>query len=226
MDKDMDVKMQPVAKRDKAVILTNKTIMSFVGILILSMGESFLQAANLGMDPFTGVNIGFSNLLHMGLGNFQLIMNLIIFLFVVFANRKMIGIGTVLNMVLVGYEIQFFSGIYSSVFGTVHSLPLQIVNALIGLIIFTFGASMYMMAQIGVAPYDGVAPILSEWFHVRYRVVRIIQDIIFMAIAFFVGGPFGFVTIIIAFFTGPLIEFWNDNVNKKIFNKIQSYKSR
>lgn len=223
MDGRVEAKMQTVTRKEKTIILTNKTIMSFVGILIISIGEAFLKAANLGMDPFTGLNLGASKLLGMGLGNFQLIMNLALFVFVVFANFRMIGIGTVLNMVLVGYEIQFFSGIYTTLFGTVTSLPMQLINAIIGLLIFSFGASMYMSANLGMAPYDGIAPIITNWTKIRYRVIRVIQDVAFMVAAYLVGGPIGFVTIIIAFFTGPLIEFWSDQVNSKLLNRIQSY---
>ncbi len=206
--------------RSKLTALLYKTLMSFVGVLVLSMGESFMLAANMGMDPFTSANLGGSSLLHMGLGNFQLMVNFVIFIFVLFSDRHMIGIGTVINMVLVGYEIQWFSAIRQSLFGTANSLTLQIINAVIGLIIFTYGASMYMTANVGVAPYDGVAPIISRWTHLRYRVVRVIQDIIVMGLAYLVGGPFGILTFIVAFCTGPLIEFWTDKVNQKIYNLI------
>lgn len=70
-----------------------------------------------GLDPFTAVNTGISNKLGIGLGVYQLAVNLVIFIFILWLDRKQIGIGTILNMVLVGFEIQWFTTIYHQLFG-------------------------------------------------------------------------------------------------------------
>lgn len=66
------------------------------------MGTTFLRG---GLDSFTAVNTGISNKLGIGLGVYQLAVNLVIFIFILWLDRKQIGIGTILNMVLVGFEI-------------------------------------------------------------------------------------------------------------------------
>lgn len=39
-----------------------KTLMSFIGVAILSMGgTTFLRGGNVSLDPFTAVNTGISN---------------------------------------------------------------------------------------------------------------------------------------------------------------------
>ena len=65
--------------------------MSFIGVAILSMGTTFLRG---GLDPFTAMNTGISNKLES---------DLVIFIFILWLDRKQIGIGTILNMVLVGF---------------------------------------------------------------------------------------------------------------------------
>ena len=82
-----------------------KTLVSFIGVAILSLGTTFLRGGNVGLDPFTAVNTGISNHLGIGLGVYQLSVNLVIFIFIIWLDRKQIGIGTILNMVLVGFEI-------------------------------------------------------------------------------------------------------------------------
>ena len=74
--------------------------MSFIGVAILSMGTTFSRG---GLDPFTAMNTGISNKLGIGLGVYQLAVNLVIFIFILWLDRKQIGIGTILNMVLVGF---------------------------------------------------------------------------------------------------------------------------
>lgn len=201
-----------------------RTLMAFLGIAILSLGTAFLRGGNVGLDPFTAINTGISKHLGLSLGVYQLIANFVIFLFVIFMDRHKIGIGTVLNMVLVGFEIQWFTGLYHQFFGSRLNIIIIISNLIIGLLLFTLGASMYMGADLGVAPYDAIAPILSERLHTQYRTIRITQDVIFTIGAVIASGPVGIGTIITAFFTGPLITYWDNHVSlpmAKVIDRIQ-----
>lgn len=187
--------------------------MSLLGITILSLGTAFLRGGQVGLDPFTATNTGISGHLNLSLGVYQLLANAAIFIFILVMDRHKIGIGTLLNMVLVGFEVQWFIALYQQIFGTHANIIVIISNLIIGLILFTLGASMYMGADLGVAPYDAIAPILSDRFHTKYRTIRIAQDLLFMIVAFLVGGPVGIGTVIVAFFTGPLITFWDNHVS-------------
>lgn len=73
-----------------------------------------------GLDPFTAVN-------------------LVIFIFILWLDRKQIGIGTILNMVLVGFEIQWFTTIYHQLFGYRTTFLIVAADTLIGLILFLHG---------------------------------------------------------------------------------------
>lgn len=98
------------------------------------MGTTFLRG---GLDSFTAVNTGISNKLGIGLGVYQLAVNLVIFIFILWLDRKQIGIGTILNMVLVGFEIQWFTTIYHQLFGYRTTFLIVAADTLIGLILFT-----------------------------------------------------------------------------------------
>lgn len=101
---------QPSVNRGAAISL--KTLMAFVGIALLSLGTTFLREGRVGLDPFTAMNTGIAAKIGLGLGNTQLISNLVIFMIVLLLDRKKIGIGTIMNMILVGYEIQWFTTLY------------------------------------------------------------------------------------------------------------------
>lgn len=123
------------------------------------MGTTFLRG---GLDSFTAVNTGISNKLGIGLGVYQLAVNLVIFIFILWLDRKQIGIGTILNMVLVGFEIQWFTTIYHQLFGYRTTFLIVAADTLIGLTLFTLGASLYMAPDLGAAPYDAIAPIITQ----------------------------------------------------------------
>ena len=197
-------------KKINGANIAYKTLISFIGVAILSMGTTFLRGGNVGLDPFTAVNTGISNKLGIGLGVYQLALNLVIFIFILWLDRKQIGIGTILNMVLVGFEIQWFTTIYHQLFGYRTTFLIVAADTLIGLILFTLGA----------APYDAIAPIITQRTKLSYRTARITQDVLFMVAAVIAGGPVGFGTIIVAFFTGPLISWWNDHISNPMAKTI------
>jgi hypothetical protein len=134
----------------------------------------------------------------------------------------MIGIGTILNMVLVGYIIQYGNVWYQNTFATNHHIRVALNhrrscywNAVI-----SFGASLYMCADLGVAPYDAIAPIASSRLHIKYKTARVIQDIAFMICALLVHGSVGVATFVIAFFAGPLINYWTIRVSRPVLQNI------
>lgn len=213
----------PNKKSTKLLRLILRTLISFIGVILIAIGATFLKQGLVGLDPFTATNIGLSKMFGMGLGPTQLGFNLILFILVVLFDRHEIGIGTFLNMILIGFGIQYFSKIYTLMLGTHMHYSLIIIDAIVGIAIFTLGTSLYMEADLGVAPYDAIAPIIVKKTHLKYQYVRACQDIAFMVAGWFVHGDVGFMTIIVAFFAGPLINFWNVHVSRNIVNHTDSF---
>ncbi|WP_086347538.1 YczE/YyaS/YitT family protein [Candidatus Enterococcus clewellii] len=193
-----------------------RSIFAFVGVGILAFGAATLRVGQVGLDPYTAANIGIGKTLGLSLGVYQLGINIVILLMVFIFGRKYIGIGTIINMVLTGFFIDFFTWVYQDIFTIELTLVIRALLLIVGVLIFTFGASFYMSAKLGNAPYDAIAPMIVDRTKFRYRSVRVIQDIAFVLLAFVFGGPVGVGTVINAFFTGPLIEFWNKKVSEPI----------
>ncbi|MFT9118174.1 MAG: membrane protein [Sporolactobacillus sp.] len=209
--------------KNKYLELALKTLVSFVGVTILALGAMLCKAGNVGLDPFTALNIGVSGRVGLSLGTYQLLSNCLIILVVLLLDRKKIGIGTIINMVFAGFMIDWFSDAYHLFFHYQSTLLTEIVNGILGLLLFTLGTSLYMGASLGVAPYDALAPIASKRLHIKYKFCRIVQDISFMAVALLAGGPIGLATLIISFFAGPLITFWTHGLTEKIMSHLISF---
>jgi uncharacterized membrane protein YczE len=120
----------------------------------------------------------------------------------------MIGFGTIGNMCFLGYISDFFRWIWSLL------LPVSFFEVTVNryillipsLIVFLLGAAAYMCAGLGSSPYDAMPFIISR--HVKkvsFKVVRMIWDISFMTAGFLLGGDVGIVTVLVAFFLGPII---------------------
>lgn len=183
-----------------------------LGVLILGFGATILREGHVGMDPYTSANIAISGMLGLSLGVYQLGLNLVFLLLIFLFGRKYIGFGTVVNMVFTGFFIDMFTALFEKVGIQAETLPMKLLFLVVGTVIFTFAVSLYTGANLGAAPYDACAPTIVDHTGWPYRVVRIIQDVSFTLLGFFLGGPVGVGTFINAFLTGPLITFWNDNV--------------
>lgn len=193
----------------------NRMIMMVSGVLAQGMGLSLLRSVNLGTDPCSCLTQGVTNFVPLSFGTCQLLCHLVTFLFVIRFDTGMIGFGTVGNMCFLGYISDFFKWVWTLALpagffeGTMNRYLLLVPS----LAVFLLGAAAYMCAGLGSSPYDALPFIISG--HVKktsFKVVRMIWDISFMAAGFLLGGDVGIVTVLVAFFLGPIIT-W---VQKKL----------
>lgn len=200
-----------------------KALMSLIGITLISFGAALSQTMNMGLDPFTAINTGASELLGFTLGNYQLFVNAAILAIILFFDRKIIGWGTIFNLVLVGYMIEFFiSMLESFIDPTQFAFIVQLLITVVAILIFTFGVALYMDADFGVSPYDAIAPVITDRVSASYKTVRMIQDIIVVIIAWILGGPVGVSTFITGFLAGPLIDFFSNRFTRKLSDKVEA----
>ncbi|MFE6968468.1 YitT family protein [Isoptericola sp. NPDC057653] len=206
--------------RAEAAYLAPRAAWALGGVALLALGSAVLLGAHVGVDPFTSANIGVSARLGVGLGPYQLAVNAVLLVPVLVWGRHYVGLGTVINMVMVGFFVQWFSALLAPVLPDPPGLLLQAALFVVGIVLFTAGASAYMTAGIGTAPYDAIAPMVVDRTRARYRVVRVIQDLAFVGLAIAFGGPVGVGTVMTAFFAGPLIDFFNERVNKPLLHRL------
>lgn len=200
-----------------------KALMSLIGISLISFGTALSQTMNMGLDPFTAINTGASELLGFTLGNYQLFVNAAILAIILFFDRKIIGWGTIFNLVLVGYMIEFFiSMLESFIDPTQFAFIVQLLITVVAILIFTFGVALYMDADLGVSPYDAIAPVITDRVSASYKTVRMIQDIIVVITAWILGGPVGVSTFITGFLAGPLIDFFSNRFTRKLSDKVEA----
>lgn len=193
----------------------NRMIMMLCGIMAQGLGLSLLRAVNLGTDPCSCLTQGVTNFVPLSFGTCQLLCHLVTFVFVLRYDLSMIGFGTIGNMCFLGYISDFFQWIWSLLLpaGFFEVVLNRYILLLPSLAVFLLGAAAYMCAGLGSSPYDALPFIISG--HVRrfpFKIVRMLWDISFMAAGYVLGGDVGIVTILVAFFLGPIIT----GVQKKL----------
>jgi len=197
-----------------------RILQAALGLIILGFGVTLMRIINLGVDPFGAMNLGFSQHTGISFGTFIWISHSPIFLVMLWRARRLIGIGTLMGMFLVGYSIDFFYFIAS--FTPILEADLHISIRLIALaptlLIFAFGIALYMEANVGTVPFDACGVIIEEATKGKFKFkwARVMMDGICAATAFLLGAPLGFATILTVVCLGPLINFFRKRLSNKI----------
>lgn len=186
------------------------TVITFFSVIVMGFALSLLNIVDLGTDPFTFMNLSVAEALGIGFGNWQIILNVIMFIPVIIFGRKQIGVGTLFNMILVGYSVDFFSWIWklTSFDTAITGMPSRLLLMIPSLAIFIVSAAIYMSADLGTAPYDALPLIISGKLpKIPFRLVRFVWDSAAVVIGVVVSGKVGIVTILMAVFMGQTVTF-------------------
>lgn len=199
-----------------------RIIMMLAGQTLCAVSVGILQFADFGMDPYNSGVLGLWHLLHLlDYGTFSLIVCIVLLTIdLIFLDRKRIGIGTIYNMFIMGYVIEFTNWALRTLMPH-PSIGVRILFMILGLALLCYSSSMYHVADMGVSPYDCIPLSISERVRFRFRTVRLTSDCIMVVIGLIGHQMPGVATIITALCLGPFIEFFNP-FNERLMEQKQA----
>lgn len=212
-------------EQQKSRQFTKRLLLMLLGVTVMGFTLSFLILIHFGTDPAGAFNLGCSRFTKLSFGTCQFLFNLVMFVFVIFFNRKLIGFGTIGNMVLVGYVADFFGWIWEQVLPSAEALTMgaRIGIFIPSIVIFVIAAAVYMTCDLGMAPYDAIPFILSDLFSAKTKIpflaFRMAWDAVFTILAYLIGGEVGIVTVMMIFLIGPIVSRIKTFMEKKIFGE-------
>lgn len=188
----------------------------FMSILLMGFAVSVFSYSGMGVDPFTALNMSISAKLGISFGFLQMCVNGIVLVFVALTSNRLINVGTIVNMVGVGYVCEFFTSIYNQFLPQENPFFVRLVLMALGVFLLSLSASLYFNCNVGVSPYDALGFVMEEKTKLKYRWCRVATDLICTGVAFLLGGPIGIGTVVTAFFMGPVISFCDNSISKKV----------
>lgn len=196
-----------------------KTVLiTLISVVVMGIALAFLKYVNFGTDPYSYMNFSIAETIGWQLGNWQLLMNVLLFIPVLIWGRDQIGMGTLFNMVLVGYTIDGTMWLLDLIgFGAWMEQPASpwIVMPF-ALLVFIFSAATYMASGMGASPFDAISIMIAHKLpKVPFTVVRFAYDAVVTLIGFLFGGKLGLVTVLMVIFLGVAVDF----VAKKVFKR-------
>lgn len=193
-------------------------LVTFVAVICMGITLAFLKIVDFGTDPYSYMNFAISETIGWSLGNWQLLFNVLLFIPVIIWGRDQIGMGTLFNMVLIGYTVDFTMWLLELArFPALVENPVtRWVVMLVALAAFIFSAATYMAAGMGASPFDAISIMLSHKLpKLPFTLVRFGYDLLATVIGLLFGGKLRIVTVLMVLFLGMAVDF----VAKKVFRR-------
>jgi uncharacterized membrane protein YczE len=171
------------------------------GLACFGTGIAFFVRSDLGVPPWDVFHQGVSEHTGWKLGTVLIVVSFfVLILWIPFRLRP--GLGTLLNAV----EIGLVENVMQDVIPETDALIVRILYLVAGLLIIAAGSGLYIGAELGSGPRDGLMLGINKRFGVSVRVARTIVEITVMIIGIFLGGSLGLGTFVFAFGIGPLVQ--------------------
>ncbi len=195
--------------------MTRRCCMTAVGVIQSGFSVGMFNVSAFGMDPFQVFAHGVWRYVPIGFGTFYMILNLLMLVGVFFVDRSKIGLGTFINIFLLGYMVDFSTWIWDRPVFT-DSMAIRIFLLLAGILILCLGSSLYFIGDLGVSTYDSIALCISEKKGWKFFIVRVTCDLIAALAGFALGAVIGVGTLVSAFGMGPAISFFNVHISEPL----------
>jgi uncharacterized protein len=183
--------------------LSARFIMIFCGFYIIAHGTAFTINANIGVMPWTVFHIGIAKQTGLTIGRVSQIVGLVAVIVGLLWKIKF-NIGTILDVFFVGY---FLDRILDYGYVPIPNSWIQQVTLYVfGVLLVGFGIALYMSADLGVGPRDGLMLALAKATGFKIGTVRTLMEVIITVAGYFLGGPLGVGTVVFALLIGQFMS--------------------
>ena len=196
----VDTVHQPASRWAPSVVLPRLPGL-IVGLLLFGIGIAFMAEAGMGLGPWEVFHQGIARQLGVQLGTVSIVLGIPILL-AWYPLGERPGVGTVLNIVLIGTATNVAMGVLPTVVGQ----PQQLLVMLLGVVTIAAGSGLYLASDLGPGPRDGLMTGLHFRFGWSIRRARTAVELTVLVLGFLAGGTIGLGTVVFALGIGPLVQ--------------------
>ena len=182
-----------------------------VGLVFFGFGEGLLIVSYIGASPWNVLHQGIAINLNLSVGTIAFLVSLLVLLLWFFLDQK-IGIGTVINFIIIAIMIDFTIFFFK----TPETFFFQFFFIVVGVLLVGFGTAMYLIANLGAGPRDGLMTGLQKKTKAPIALVRVAIEIVVVLLGWSLGGIVGIGTVLYAFGIGPAVALFLFFFSKKI----------
>ena len=171
------------------------------GLSVFGSGIAIMVEAGMGLGPWEAFHQGIALLTGLQLGTVSILLGIPILL-AWYPLGERPGVGTVINIVLIGTATNVALGILPPITGQ----PQQLLAMLAGVVTIAIGSGLYLASDLGPGPRDGLMTGLHFRFGWSIRRSRTVVEVAVLILGFLMGGAVGLGTVVFALGIGPLVQ--------------------
>ena len=179
------------------------------GLIIFGFGEGLLILSTTGNSPWSVLAEGISKNSKLSIGAATFLISVSVLFLWLFLRQKP-GLGTIFNIIIISGMID----VTLFIFDPPSSNMLKYLLAIFSVMLVGIGSGIYLVANLGPGPRDGLMTGLTKITNLPIALVRASLEISVVIIGWYLGGTVGVGTLIFAFGIGPCVAFGLFIVNK------------
>jgi uncharacterized membrane protein YczE len=187
-----------------------RLIKLILGLFLFAVGIVMTLNANLGVAPWDVFHQGLSRVTGITIGQANIVVGLLIIILDAVLGQD-IGWGTILNMILIGTFIDIL--MLNNLIPTFNNFFPSLIMLVLGIVVEGYGCWIYLLAQLGAGPRDGLMVILTKRTGKSVRFNKSMAELGAVIVGYFLGGSLGLGTVIMAFLGGPIFQWVFKTVN-------------
>ena len=178
-----------------------RLVQLYAGLVLYGVSSSLLVLANLGLDPWDVFHQGLARHLGLAIGTVVIVVGAAVLLAWI-PLRQWPGFGTVSNMVMIGVALNEALEFLPDV----HALAWRSTYLVAGIVLSGVATGMYIGADLGPGPRDGLMTGFARRTGRSIRLVRTCIEVSVLIVGWLLGGVVGIGTVLYAIAIGPLAQ--------------------
>jgi len=170
------------------------------GLILFGLGEGLLIVSFAGASPWSVLAQGISLNVNFSTGIITIFVSIGVLLLWLPLKQKP-GIGTILNAIIIGLMID----VCINFVPTPENYINQVFLAITAVLTVGLGGGIYLVANLGAGPRDGLMVGLQKKTNLSIALVRGAIEITVMSVGWYLGGIVGLGTLLFAFGIGPAV---------------------
>ncbi|MGN6780443.1 MAG: YczE/YyaS/YitT family protein [Marmoricola sp.] len=181
--------------------LPRRLVQLYLGLVLYGFTLALIITAHLGNAPWDVLHQGLARHLPISIGTAVIAVSLLVLLLWI-PLREMPGLGTISNAFVIGLAAD--AGL--SLLAEPHALSLRVVFTVGGVVGNALATALYIGAQLGPGPRDGLMTGLHRRTGLPIGRVRTALEATVVVLGWVLGGVLGLGTLLYALAIGPLVQ--------------------
>ncbi len=172
----------------------------------LAFGIALCLFSGLGTDANTSFQQGLGRLIGMEAGTVNLLFNTLVLLIFCFANRSLVGIGSLVVGFGLGPLMNVFETLLHKLIPVTPPMAVRIGLVVLGTVLCCLALAWYVQIKLGVQPLDMLYLTIAKLLHRSYGTGMYLWNGFALLLTFLLGGDLGIGTVINLLLGGKLCD--------------------